>query len=76
MGTRITGEMNAKVQEEQKCVETETKLFNLLSKKHDTMNAHQERRLNEICARSFGEKHVQVNFRCSALARKLFKAER
>ena len=44
--------MNAEIQEEQKCVETETKLFNLLSKKHDTMNAHPER---GVLVKSAGE---------------------
>ena len=52
MGTRRAAKINAEVQEEQKCVETETKrLFDLLSKKLDTMNAHQERRHGEVCAR-------------------------
>lgn len=50
MGTRRAAKANAEVQEEQKCAETETKrLFDLLSKKLDTMNAHQERRHGEIC---------------------------
>ena len=52
MGTRRAAKINAEVQEEQKCAEMETKwLFDLLSKKLDTMNAHQERRRGEICAR-------------------------
>ena len=52
MGTRRAAKINAEVQEEQKCIETETKpLFDLLSKKLDTMNAHQERRHGEVCAR-------------------------
>ena len=50
MGTRRAAKINTEVQEEQKCAETETKrLFDLLSKKLDTMNAHQERRHGEIC---------------------------
>ena len=50
MGTRRAAKANAEVQEEQKCAETETKrLFDLLSKKLDTMNTHQERRHSEIC---------------------------
>ena len=52
MGTRRAAKINAEVQEEQKCIETEMKrLFDLLSKKLDTMNAHQERRHGEVCAR-------------------------
>lgn len=61
MGTRRAAKANAEVKEEQKCAETETKrLFDLLSKKLDTMNAHQERQHGEICKknRGFGEKHI------------------
>ena len=50
MGTRRAAKVTAEVQEEQKFAETETKrVFDLLSKKLDTMNTHQERRHGEIC---------------------------
>ena len=50
MGTRRAAKVNAEVQEEQKSAESETKrLFDLLSKKLDTMNAHQEMCHGEIC---------------------------
>ena len=58
MGTRRSSKINAEVQEEQKCAETETKrLYDLPSKTLDTMNAHQERRHSEVCA-SFGGRHA------------------
>lgn len=68
MDTRRAAKINAELQEEQKCAEMKTKrrLFDLLRKKLDIMNAHQARRhgkrnLGEICAcenRSLGEKRV------------------
>ena len=68
MVTRRAAKINAELQEEKKCAETKTnrRLFDLLSKKLDIMNARQARRhgkrnLGEICARenrSLGEKHV------------------
>ena len=49
MGTRIAAKINAEVQEEQTCAETEIeRLLYLLTKELDTMNAHQERRHGEM----------------------------